>query len=147
MAISRQQHNPRSPYVPLRRARRPASRFQNLAYLRLQPNCSRFGNHPDLKSQLTQPEKGVLARLRAKAEQALGGLAKITVIQEAGLDGCLWVIKADNGVRANGLGTSAYVPAEPVPWRPFRPAISRKTWVSQGHKGLNRRVFLIALFI
>jgi hypothetical protein len=39
----------------------------------------------------------LLARLRAKAERALGGLAKITAIQEAGHDGCLWVIRADNG--------------------------------------------------
>jgi hypothetical protein len=36
-----------------RRARRPASRLAQLAYLRLEPSFSCFGNYPDLESPIT----------------------------------------------------------------------------------------------
>jgi hypothetical protein len=38
----------------------PAASLKHLAYLRLEPNVSCFGNHPDLESLLTQEEKWVL---------------------------------------------------------------------------------------
>src|SRR6202007_1858851 len=59
-ALSRQQHNPRSLHLTLRRARCPAARLKHLAYLRPQPNFSCFGNHPDLESRLTQEKKWAL---------------------------------------------------------------------------------------
>ena len=49
-ALGRQQHYPRPLHVALRRGRRPAARLKHLPYLRLEPNFSCFGNHPDLKS-------------------------------------------------------------------------------------------------
>src|SRR6478672_5587439 len=49
-ALSRQQHYPRPPHIALRRARCPAARLKHLTYLRLEPNLSCFGNHPDLES-------------------------------------------------------------------------------------------------
>src|SRR5436190_16679767 len=65
-ALGRQQHDPRPPHVTLRRARRPASRLKHLAYLRLQPNFSCFGNHPNLESRITCEIKWVLVWLGAK---------------------------------------------------------------------------------
>src|ERR687898_2821110 len=44
---SRQQYYARPSHVALRRARCPAARLKHLTYLRLEPNFSRFGNHPD----------------------------------------------------------------------------------------------------
>src|SRR5436190_427595 len=49
-AFSRQQYYPRPLHVALRRGRCPAARLKHLAYLRLEPNLSCFGNHPDLES-------------------------------------------------------------------------------------------------
>src|SRR5215216_4690814 len=49
-AFSGQQHYPRPLRVALRRARCPAARLKHLAYLRLEPNFSCFGNHPSLES-------------------------------------------------------------------------------------------------
>src|SRR5215207_656491 len=49
-ALSRKQHYPRTLHVALRRARCPAARLKHFAYLRLEPNLSCFGNHPDLES-------------------------------------------------------------------------------------------------
>lgn len=56
-ALSRKQYYPRPPDVTLRRGRCPAASLKHLAYLRLQPNFSCFGNHPDLESRLTSDEK------------------------------------------------------------------------------------------
>src|SRR6516165_714670 len=41
---------PRSLHVTLGGARCPAARLKHLAYLRLKPNLSCFGNHPNLES-------------------------------------------------------------------------------------------------
>jgi len=60
-ALSRQQHYPCPFHIALRRRRCPAARLKHLAYLRLEPKFSRFGNHPDLESRLTYEEKWVLA--------------------------------------------------------------------------------------
>jgi hypothetical protein len=49
-ALGCQQHYPRPLHVTLRRGRCPAARLKHLAYLRLEPNLSCFGNHPDLES-------------------------------------------------------------------------------------------------
>ena len=49
-ALSRQQYYARPLHVALRRARRPAARLKHLPHLRLQPNFSCLGNHPDLES-------------------------------------------------------------------------------------------------
>src|SRR5437660_678293 len=48
--LSRQQHYARPLHVALRPGRRPAARLKHLAHLRLEPNFSCFGNHPDLES-------------------------------------------------------------------------------------------------
>jgi len=47
---SRQQHYARPLHVALRRGRCPATCLKHLAHLRLEPNFSCFGNHPDLES-------------------------------------------------------------------------------------------------
>ena len=47
---SRQQHDARPLHVALRCRRCPTARLKHLAYLRLEPNFSCFGNHPELKS-------------------------------------------------------------------------------------------------
>jgi hypothetical protein len=49
-ARRRQQDYSRPLYVALRCARCPAARLKHLAYLRIEPNLSCFGNHPDLES-------------------------------------------------------------------------------------------------
>ena len=49
-ALGRQQHDPRPLRLALRRARRSAARLKHLAYLRLEPNLSCFGNHSGLES-------------------------------------------------------------------------------------------------
>jgi hypothetical protein len=46
----RQQHYARPLHVALRCRRCPAASLKHLAYLRLEPNLSCFGNHPDLES-------------------------------------------------------------------------------------------------
>ena len=48
--LSRQQHYARPLQVARRRARCPAARLKHLAYLRLEPNLSCSGNHPNLES-------------------------------------------------------------------------------------------------
>src|SRR4051812_47843523 len=50
VTVSRQQHYSRPPHVALRRSRCPAARLKHLPYLRLEPNFSCFGNHPNLES-------------------------------------------------------------------------------------------------
>ena len=48
--LRRQQHYARPLHVALRCRRCPAASLKHLAYFRLEPNLSCFGNHPDLKS-------------------------------------------------------------------------------------------------
>jgi len=48
--LSRQQHYSRPLHVALRCGRRAAARLKHLAYLRLEPDFSRYGNHPNLES-------------------------------------------------------------------------------------------------
>ena len=48
--LGRQQHYSRPLHVALRRGRCPAARLKHLPYLRLEPNFSCFGNHPNLES-------------------------------------------------------------------------------------------------
>ena len=56
-ALRRQQHDPCPPHIALGRRRRPATSLKHLAFLRLQPNFSCFGNHPNLESRITHEEK------------------------------------------------------------------------------------------
>ena len=49
-ALGRKQDYPSAPYVALRRGRRPAASLKHLPFLRLEPNLSGFGYHPDLES-------------------------------------------------------------------------------------------------
>src|SRR5882762_8743317 len=48
--LGRQQHYSRPLHLALRRGRCPAARLKHLPYLRLEPNLSCFGNHPNLES-------------------------------------------------------------------------------------------------
>ena len=58
VTVSRQQHYSRPPHVALRRSRCPAARLKHLPYLRLEPNFSRFGNHPNLNYDLLMKKSG-----------------------------------------------------------------------------------------
>src|SRR5262249_22734392 len=49
-ALGRQQHYPRPLRLALGSARGSATRLKHLAYLRLEPNLSCFGNHSNLES-------------------------------------------------------------------------------------------------
>ena len=48
-----QKHDPRSFQIALYRHRRPAATLQHITFLARKPDCSCFGNHPDLESRLT----------------------------------------------------------------------------------------------